>query len=79
VKTQDIPGRDHRRGELNKATVCGRCYELGAFGLGTNWLVKVKDVKTGKVLDDLSADLTDNLATQSALVERLAAEHEAGA
>jgi hypothetical protein len=55
-----------------------RRYLLGASRLGSNWLVRVKDVETGEVLDDLSVDLTDNLATQCALVKRLAAQAERG-
>jgi hypothetical protein len=80
VKIRAIRGRDHRRGCWNKeAEYEDRRYLLGAARLGTNWLVRVKGVETGKVVEDLAVDLHDSVPTQRKLVERLAAEHDASA
>jgi hypothetical protein len=77
MRTRYIKGGDHRRGEWNKETFYeGRRYLLGASKLGANWIVRAKDVETGRVLTDESLELADNLTVQKKLVQRLHDEHE---
>jgi hypothetical protein len=78
IETRQVPDRDHRRGQWNKEARVDRGpwrYLLGAQKLGSNWIVRVKDVETGEVLTDQSLDLHDNLAVQKQLVVRLHDQH----
>jgi hypothetical protein len=72
MKFHYIEGNDHRRGQWSKWTeLDGRRYLVGSSQLGSNWIVRAKDVESGEVVEDKSLHLYDNKPMQERLVQRL--------